>query len=67
MRSSQRRPKRPHRGLGPGRARSPPPSAFVVAKFGKAPVLDPDNMPKFDGTPEEWEAFDRLIRESRGR
>ena len=43
------------------------PSAFVVAKFGKAPVLDPDNMPKFDGTPEEWEAFDRLIRESRGR
>ena len=43
------------------------PSAFVVAKFGKAPVLDPDNMPKFDGTPEEWEAFDRAIRESRGR
>ena len=43
------------------------PSAFVVAKFGKAPVLDPDNMPKFDGTPEEWEAFERIIRESRGR
>ena len=43
------------------------PSAFVVAKFGKAPVLDPDNMPKFDGTPEEWEAFERAIRESRGR
>lgn len=43
------------------------PSAFVVAKFGKAQVLDPDNMPKFDGTPEEWEAFERIIRESRGR
>ena len=43
------------------------PSAFVVAKFGKAPVLDPDNMPKFDGTPEEWEALDRIIRERRGR
>ncbi len=43
------------------------PSAFVVAKFGQAPVLDPDNMPKFDGTPEEWEAFERALRESRGR
>lgn len=42
------------------------PSAFVVAKFGEAPVLDPDNMPKFDGTPEEWEAFERALRESRG-
>ncbi len=42
------------------------PSAFVVAKFGKAPVLDPKNMPKFDGTPEEWEAFERALRESRG-
>ena len=43
------------------------PSAFVVGKFGKAPVLDPQNMPKFDGTPEEWEAFERALRESRGR
>ena len=42
------------------------PSAFVVGRFGKAPVLDPDNMPKFDGTPEEWEAFKRALRESRG-
>ena len=43
------------------------PSAFVVAKFGKAPVLDPDNMPKIRATPEEWEALDRIIREGRGR
>ena len=42
------------------------PSAFVVAKFGTAPVLDPANMPRFDGTPEEWEAFKRALRESRG-
>jgi len=42
------------------------PSAFVVGKFGKAPVLDPANMPKFDGTREEWEAFERALRESRG-
>ena len=42
------------------------PSAFVVAKFGKAPVLDPDNMPKIHATPEEWEALNRIIRERRG-
>jgi len=42
------------------------PSAFVIAKFGKAPVLDPDNMPKIHATPEEWEALDRIIRERRG-
>ena len=43
------------------------PSAFVVAKFGKAPVLDPDNMPKIHASPGEWEALDRIIRERRGR
>jgi hypothetical protein len=43
------------------------PSAFVVAKFGEAPVLDPDNMPKIHATPEEWEALNRIIREGRGR
>ena len=42
------------------------PSAFVVAEFGKAPVLDPDNMPKIHATPEEWEALNRIIRERRG-
>lgn len=42
------------------------PSAFVVARFGKAPVLDPDNMPKIQATPEEWEALNRIIRERRG-
>lgn len=42
------------------------PSAFVVAKFGKAPVLDPDNMPKIHATPDEWEALYRIIRERRG-
>ena len=43
------------------------PSAFVVAKFGRAPVLDPDNMPKIHATPEEWETLNRIIREGRGR
>lgn len=42
------------------------PSAFVVAKFGKPPVLDPDNMPKIRATPEDWEALNRIIRERRG-
>ena len=42
------------------------PSAFVVAQFGRAPVLDPDNMPKINAAPEEWEALDRIIRERRG-
>lgn len=42
------------------------PSGFVVARFGKAPVLDPDNMPKLQATPEEWEVLNRIIRERRG-
>lgn len=41
-------------------------SAFVVAQFGRAPLLDPDNMPKIEASPEEWEALDRIIRERRG-
>ncbi|MYD93404.1 MAG: hypothetical protein F4Y02_06885 [Chloroflexi bacterium] len=41
-------------------------SAFVVAQFGEAPVLDPDNMPKIKASPEEWEALNRIIRERRG-
>ena len=43
------------------------PSAFVVAQFGRAPVLDPNNMPRFEATDEEWAELDRIIRERRGR
>ena len=43
------------------------PSAFVVAQFGKAPVIDFDNLPKIEATPEEWAELDRILRESRGR
>ena len=43
------------------------PSAFVVAQFGRAPVLDPNNMPRFEATDEEWAELDRIISERRGR